>query len=228
MSEKTRRMVGMMLAIGLTLALVLLIVARAEATGNQGECPQGFTSVGTGFSGLSWTADGDYVQVILVGGPPDNTGNNQDPDGRNKSFFDVEEGDVLSRVAHDISHLCLGEMVTTTTTTEATTSTTAPTTTTSTTPTTTTPETTSSSTTPTTSVTTTLPVETTTVPTTSPSVPGSSLPTPTLVVDPEPTTPATPSDPEELPFTGPEHVVGLALLASTLIGGGWRMVRGKK
>jgi len=94
------------LVIGVLAVLGLTIPALAGSpSSNQGECPDGYTSIGSGFSGLSWTANGDYAVVILVGGPPGDE--NQDPDGRDKVFTDVSAGDVLSREAHDISHICV-------------------------------------------------------------------------------------------------------------------------
>jgi len=97
--------------LGVAFVAVLLVgvmVAPGIAVANEGECPAGYEK--DGFSGsLSWIADGDYVSVILVGGPPDSTGTNEDPDGRNKVFSNVSEGDEIARVAHDISHICLLE-----------------------------------------------------------------------------------------------------------------------
>lgn len=116
----------------LPLIALLLFLLALPAVGNEGECPEGYAKISTGFDGLSWTADADYETVILVGGPPNE--NNDDPDGRDKVFTDVEEGDVISRVAHDISHICTNGTPTTTTaptTTEETTTTTEATTTTS-------------------------------------------------------------------------------------------------
>lgn len=78
----------------------------------------------------------------------------------------------------------------------------------------------------------TLPAPTTTAPTDDSTVPPrapvtSPSPTPTplpsLVVD---DTKRTPSG-EELPFTGPEHLVVGLLLATTMVGGGWRLIRGR-
>src|SRR5690554_7327441 len=98
-----------------------------------GHCPPGFEVKYEGghpsIDGLSFTADQDYDVVILVGGPP-NPGKNKDPEGRNKFFNDVAKGDVISREAHDISHVCGKVITTTSTTTEATTTTTEATTTT--------------------------------------------------------------------------------------------------
>ena len=107
-----------------------------------GHCPPGFEVKYEGghpsIDGLSFTADQDYDVVILVGGPP-NPGKNKDPEGRNKFFYDVAKGDVISREAHDISHVCGKVITTTSTTAPSTTSTSAPSTTTSSAPTTTTP-----------------------------------------------------------------------------------------
>ena len=70
-----------------------------------GQCPEGYTKLMETYSGgISWTADRDYLSVILVGGP-DNA-NNKDADGRNKYFSDVQAGDVIARDAHEISHIC--------------------------------------------------------------------------------------------------------------------------
>lgn len=70
-----------------------------------GQCPAEYTKIVDSYSdGLSWTADYDYDSVILVGGP-DNE-NNDDPDGRNKYFSNVKTGDTISRIDHDISHIC--------------------------------------------------------------------------------------------------------------------------
>ena len=98
-----------------------------------GHCPPGFEVKYEGdhpsIDGLSFTADQDYDVVILVGGPP-NPGKNKDPEGRNKFFYDVAKGDVISREAHDISHVCGKVITTTSTTAPSTTSTSAPSTTT--------------------------------------------------------------------------------------------------
>lgn len=104
-----------------TLVLVLGLIPLVALADNQGQCPEGYTNISSGFSGLSWTADDDYDVVILVGGPPGDE--NQDPDGRNKTFFDVEAGDVISREAHNISHICVLGSTTTTTEEETTTTT---------------------------------------------------------------------------------------------------------
>ncbi|MGM0482476.1 MAG: hypothetical protein ACQEP6_01265, partial [Patescibacteria group bacterium] len=70
------------------------------------ECPDGYQKIVDNMEGsLSWTADDYYDSVILVGGPKDDD-ENEDPDGRNKEFSDVESGDVLERDNHDISHVC--------------------------------------------------------------------------------------------------------------------------
>lgn len=79
---------------------------RLDCTPPPGLCPDGHVKVEDGFDGLQWAADGDYTTAILVGGPPD-ADLNQDPDGRDKAFSDVEEGDRLVREAHDISHVCV-------------------------------------------------------------------------------------------------------------------------
>lgn len=70
-----------------------------------GQCPAGYQKIVDDYEGgLSWTADGAYSSVILVGGPTNE--NNKDPDGRNKYFYNVRMGETLAREAHDISHIC--------------------------------------------------------------------------------------------------------------------------
>ena len=75
--------------------------------GLEGQCPSGYDKPASGWdnTSLSWTADKAYKAVILVGGPPNS--NNDDPDGRFKYFYDVEQGETITRVAHAISHLCV-------------------------------------------------------------------------------------------------------------------------
>ncbi len=85
------------------------LVAATDSSDNPGECPEGYENIDNDIGGdetLEWKADADYDSVILVGGPTDSTGNNQDPDGRNKFFDDVKEGNLLEREAHNISHIC--------------------------------------------------------------------------------------------------------------------------
>jgi hypothetical protein len=94
---------------GILAALVLaltLLAAPAGATQqeNNGNCPIEAPDKNNYSGTLDWESDGDYSLVILVGGPPNQ--NNQDPDGRDKKFIDVKEGDIISRVAHNISHIC--------------------------------------------------------------------------------------------------------------------------
>ena len=79
--------------------------APAPSEESNGQCPAGYTKLMETYGGgMSWTADRDYLSVILVGGP-DNA-NNKDADGRNKYFSDVQAGDVIARDAHAISHIC--------------------------------------------------------------------------------------------------------------------------
>ena len=70
-----------------------------------GQCPEGYDKIDYS-DGEDWTADDDYDEVILVGGPPEGE-DNKDEDGRNKTFSDVSEGDTISREEHDISHICV-------------------------------------------------------------------------------------------------------------------------
>jgi hypothetical protein len=71
-----------------------------------GQCPYGFKKIEDDYKGgPSWTSNGAYSVVVLVGGP-DNK-NNKDPDGRNKYFHNVLAGETLTREAHDISHVCV-------------------------------------------------------------------------------------------------------------------------
>lgn len=72
--------------------------------------------------------------------------------------------------------------------------------------------------TPTTSTPTTIVVDTT-----GPTV----TPTPSLVVNEPPTRTPEGSSPAELPFTGPEHLLPLGLIATGLVGGGLRLIRGR-
>lgn len=76
-----------------------------EILGNNGQCPTDTYNIGYPGGTLGWTATADFSLVILVGGPPNE--NNQDPDGRNKEFTDVEEGDFVERDFHNISHICV-------------------------------------------------------------------------------------------------------------------------
>lgn len=72
---------------------------------NSGQCPAEYTKLMETYSGgISWVADANYASVILVGGP-DNA-NNNDPDGRNKTFANVSSGTEIKREVHDISHIC--------------------------------------------------------------------------------------------------------------------------
>ena len=98
-----RVVIAMLIALALTFAQFAGLTAL-PANANQGQCPDDYENIE--YSGsLSWESDGDYASVILVGGPPGDQ--NQDPDGRDKSFSNVEEGQVIAREAHDISHICV-------------------------------------------------------------------------------------------------------------------------
>jgi LPXTG-motif cell wall-anchored protein len=95
------------LAVALVLLVSSMVPALAQVQTNPGQCPAGYDGIAYD-SSLTWESDGDYAAVILVGGPPAGSNqNNQDPDGRDKYFYDVEAGDILAREAHEISHICV-------------------------------------------------------------------------------------------------------------------------
>ena len=182
--------------------------AEVPCQDNPGHCPAGFDKYelpDARVKGKTFTADVDYDVVILVGGPPND--NNQDPDGRNKYFYDVEAGKSVSREAHDISHVCY-RLATTTTTTQPTTTTSQPTT------------TTTQPTTTTTEATTTTTVAETTTTTVAETTTTTEAETTTTVDEPEDDPEVLPTvvtttpdevDDEELPFTGLDSDIMFAI-----------------
>jgi LPXTG-motif cell wall-anchored protein len=101
--KNKRKHWGAVFVAALLLAVGLVGPAAATDDGNSQQCPSGYSKID--YSGsLAWVSTGNFDSVVLVGGP-DNE-NNQDPDGRFKYFTDVKQGDTISRIAHEISHIC--------------------------------------------------------------------------------------------------------------------------